>query len=340
MVICSTGHSSLSCSEFEVRVEPADITFGAKQGQRLLEAARHAGVELPYECGWGTCGTCKVSLVDGTVENLYPSAPAIKDRDARRNRILTCQSAPTSNVTLRVTNAPETASLCGIKNTVAEVISSERFAHATYRVVMKARDAIDYYAGQYAIITFPSGIRRCYSMATPAQGKRLEFIFKNFQTDAGSTEFAKMPVGGKLELELPYGEMRLPAEDAPILLIAGGTGISAMRALTLSAVERRHAKPVRLLFGARSPDDLIDHALLSDKLGSLPDGDLLTTVDVAPTSWQAPKGPVTILLDQVLDERDDWSCCVAGPPVMVDATLQALKDRGISMNRVQFDRFG
>ena len=38
------------------------------EGERILGAALRAGVWVPYECGWGSCGTCKMTVVEGEVE--------------------------------------------------------------------------------------------------------------------------------------------------------------------------------------------------------------------------------------------------------------------------------
>ena len=49
-------------------------TFPVHQGERILTAARRAGTWLPFECGWGGCGTCKVTVVEGETELLYAGA--------------------------------------------------------------------------------------------------------------------------------------------------------------------------------------------------------------------------------------------------------------------------
>ncbi|MGH7397823.1 MAG: 2Fe-2S iron-sulfur cluster-binding protein, partial [Candidatus Rokuibacteriota bacterium] len=39
--------------------------FECDPGEKILHAALRRGVELPYECATGTCGTCKAKLVSG-----------------------------------------------------------------------------------------------------------------------------------------------------------------------------------------------------------------------------------------------------------------------------------
>ena len=49
--------------------------FECEPGEKILHADLRSGVELPYECGTGTCGTCKARLVSGRVESAWPDAP-------------------------------------------------------------------------------------------------------------------------------------------------------------------------------------------------------------------------------------------------------------------------
>ena len=52
----------------QLRIEPDGIAIDMADHETILQAARRAGVALPYECGWGSCGTCKVTLVAGQVD--------------------------------------------------------------------------------------------------------------------------------------------------------------------------------------------------------------------------------------------------------------------------------
>ncbi len=49
--------------------------FECAPGEKILHAGLRSGLELPYECGTGTCGMCKARLVSGRVESEWPEAP-------------------------------------------------------------------------------------------------------------------------------------------------------------------------------------------------------------------------------------------------------------------------
>ena len=61
----------------------------ASSGQTLLEVAEDAGVELPFSCAMGGCGTCRLK-VDGDVVMDEPNA--LTNEERRDGYVLTCVS--------------------------------------------------------------------------------------------------------------------------------------------------------------------------------------------------------------------------------------------------------
>src|SRR5262245_10039358 len=52
-------------------------SFQARRGELLLDAALNNGVNLPFDCRAGHCGTCCVRLVSGQVRGGEGSEPGI-----------------------------------------------------------------------------------------------------------------------------------------------------------------------------------------------------------------------------------------------------------------------
>ena len=52
--------------------------FDALPGEKILYAGLRAQIDLPCECGTGTCGTCKARLIDGHIVDAWPQAPGRK----------------------------------------------------------------------------------------------------------------------------------------------------------------------------------------------------------------------------------------------------------------------
>jgi len=62
----------------QVNARNRGYDFEAAPGEHILYAGLRAGVDLPYECATGTCGTCKAKLVSGRVREAWPTAPGKK----------------------------------------------------------------------------------------------------------------------------------------------------------------------------------------------------------------------------------------------------------------------
>ena len=69
-------------------------TVPVEATQTLLDAAEAAGVKLDYSCRNGTCGTCRVKLVSGTVA--MGRTDALLKGDVADRMVLACQARPTS----------------------------------------------------------------------------------------------------------------------------------------------------------------------------------------------------------------------------------------------------
>lgn len=82
-----------ACSS-SVKFRRTGKTVPVEHPQTLLDAAEAAGVKLDYSCRNGTCGTCRVELVSGTVA--MGRTDALLKGDVADGMVLGCQARPTS----------------------------------------------------------------------------------------------------------------------------------------------------------------------------------------------------------------------------------------------------
>lgn len=330
----------MSESIFRVTMESGE-SFEVPEGERILAAARRADVWLPFECGWGSCGTCKVTVVEGSVEQLYADAPAISPRDTRRRKIITCQTTPVTDMVLRATRVSgEPADHLCTADHRARLVAIEELGPSLRRFEFEFTDEVDFREGQYAVLDFGGGLRRCYSLASRPGGRRGEFIAKHYPGGAGSTALFDLVPGAEIGMELPFGDMWLRADDRPIVMLAGGTGISAILALARQLAATGDSRPVRVLYGARAPRDLACNDEMAALVESLPQGRYHPIVAETDERWTGPTGFVTDLVDDHLALLAEARAYLAGPPVMVDSALSALGAAGVRIDRIHYDRFG
>jgi fatty acid desaturase/ferredoxin len=83
-------------STVTVTLDNATTQMTTAGDESLLEAALRTGIDAPYSCTGGVCGTCKAKLLLGTVhmEQNY----TLNEDDVADGWILTCQSRPTTDV--------------------------------------------------------------------------------------------------------------------------------------------------------------------------------------------------------------------------------------------------
>lgn len=62
------------------------------EGETILEAARRAGLNPPFSCEAGNCGTCMAKLTQGTATMRVNDA--LDDDEVEEGYVLTCQGIP------------------------------------------------------------------------------------------------------------------------------------------------------------------------------------------------------------------------------------------------------
>jgi toluene monooxygenase electron transfer component len=325
-----------------VSVAGTGAAFDVRPGERILAAARRAGAWLPFECGWGSCGTCKVTVVEGETELLYAEAPSVDARDGRRGRILACQSTPTTDLVIKATRVgDEPGPERPVRDHVGVLVTHEELGPDLARFRFRLDAEADYHPGQHAILDLGAGLRRCYSMAGLPGAREAIFIAKRYAGRPGSGRLFSVAEGEQITLELPYGDMYLRDGDGPVVLVAGGTGISAIVAMTLELAEGAdNGRDVHVFYGAGNRAELVCWDELSRAVARLGNGALHGALLEAPVGWSGTSGFVTAALSEQLADLTDASFYVAGPPPMTEATLVLLRERGVQLDRIHYDSFG
>lgn len=75
-------------------------TFYYQYEFSLLDALEAQEIPAPYNCRGGYCGSCKVRLLDGTVEPVQDSLVDLLD-----DEILTCCTRPNSHIEIELPEA-------------------------------------------------------------------------------------------------------------------------------------------------------------------------------------------------------------------------------------------
>jgi NAD(P)H-flavin reductase len=141
--------------------------------------------------------------------------------------------------------------------------------------------------------------------------------------------------GALLGLRGPFGNT-WPIQQAAggdVVVVAGGIGLAPLRPVVLSALARRgNYGTVCLLYGARTPDDLLYPAQVAEWSAAI---DAEVTVDAALGGWRGNVGVVPKLVASASFRPEATTAFVCGPEVMMHFAVQALLERGVAPERIQ-----
>jgi len=152
----------------------------------------------------------------------------------------------------------------------------------------------------------------------------------------------ELRAGDELELRGPVGGYFVwePADGGPLLLLAGGSGIVPLRSILRYRQQAGSDVPARLLYSARTWDDVI----YRDELAGYHDGIEVsyTLTRAQPPGWAGHTGRI----DQALLAGVAWPAAagalayICGPTSFVETAAAALVSLGYPAARVKTERFG
>lgn len=324
--------------------------FTCMPGDTVLRAALRSGVGLPYECGSGGCGACRVQLKSGELENLWPQAPGLTARSSDRGFRLACQSLPHSDCMITVRAPLRSGTEQPPRKHAAVLTSKVALTHDITEFGFLTPNAADFIPGQFALLSLP-GVTgdRAYSMSNlPNEQGLWRFIIKRMVNGAGGRIlFDELSIGDSITLDGPYGLSHLRT-DSPrdIVCIAGGSGLSPMLSILSAAasIEPR-ARRLNLFYGGRRPADLGASAIFaSDPLLR----ERVTCINAisdlsCPDPWDGERGFVHEVARRHLETENgdpasnDYYFC--GPPAMADAVQSMLFELKVPVSQMFYDRF-
>lgn len=294
-----------------------------EEDQTIIDAAYKARINLPFDCRDGACGTCKAFCETGEYEEGDYVDEALSEAEADDGYILQCQTYPLTDMVVQVP-IPSAQAKTGASTLIGTITELDRLSESTvkFAVQIEERDKLNYLPGQYMNIAPPNAdFHRSYSFSSGPSDDIVTFLVK--YTPGGLmtqylTEEAK--VGDQLNLTGPMGSFFLREPIAPILLLAGGTGLAPILAILERLAEiEDFDEPVRLIYGATFNHDIVEVEKINSFKDKLKDFDWFTVV-AHPDEEHERKGYVTDHMDVAEHlHNGDADVYLCGPPPMVEA---------------------
>jgi ferredoxin-NADP reductase len=216
-------------------------------------------------------------------------------------------------------------------------------------IVLDAPDWPGHRAGQHLDVrlTAEDGYQaqRSYSIASAPEDELLAITVERLDDGEVSPYLAdELRVGDKLELRGPIGGYFVweATQGGPLLLIGGGSGVVPLVAMLRHRAARARSVAARLLYSARSLDDVIYREEL-DKLAGNDDGleVLYALTREQPAGWTGYARRVDEeILREVADPDGAGVAFVCGPTRFVEAIADGLVGIGYAPENVRTERFG
>jgi len=207
--------------------------------------------------------------------------------------------------------------------------------------------SIDFTAGQYIRLDSPPydnkpAVSRSFSLASaPQQRNHIELIVR--RTAQGICTpwiFDHLTLGQELTFTGPMGKFKLSSATVPILLIAGGSGMSAIWSILQDMRERNINRRTTYFFGARTESDLYFSSQMAEFALACPWFTYIPSLsEKMGDQWQGQTGLVTEVFDLLIQEAMSCEAYLCGTPGMINACKPLLLSKKILPEHIFYDPF-
>ena len=175
---------------------------------------------------------------------------------------------------------------------------------------------------------------QCAMLSIPGVG---EAMFSIKKCGCLTNWLHQMDVGQMITVRGPYGNAFPVEEDLKgqdLLFIAGGIGLAPLRSvINYVRAKRENYGKVRIVYGARSKDDLVDYPEIVNEWCREAGIDVFLTIDQPQEGWEGHVGFVPSYVTE-LGFDPQGRVLVCGPPVMIRFTTQALIEMGFEKTQI------
>ena len=310
------------------------------EDEKVLDAAYRQRINLPMDCSDGVCGTCKCQAESGDYELLDEYIDeALTEDEAEQGLVLTCQMVPKSDCVISV---PVASTMCktGTNAFKATVKELRRYDDAAFELFIDANGSTpSFLPGQYVNIVVPgSEDHRSYSFSS-APGESMGFLIKHVPNGLMSNWLANGAEPGiEVDVTGPLGTFYLRPVTRSLLFLAGGTGLAPFLSMLEVLAKQGSTQSITMLYAVTRDQDLVLVDALEAYAERLPNFSFMTIV-ADQDSEHPRKGYVTHHLEPSMLNDGEVDVYLCGPPPMVDAVNDYMKDNNMTPANFYYERF-
>lgn len=303
------------------------------EGESVLECLERSGHPIPNSCRSGVCHSC---LMRATAGELPPAAQkGLKDSHRVQGYFLSCCCYPDTDLSAARVDADS-------MRIGARLLHKEALNERVLRVVLEAKEPLDYFPGQFVNFARADGLVRSFSLASvPALDDGLEFHVALVPGGkmSGWLHHEALP-GDQLDLMGPLGNCFYVAgnPEQSLLLLGTGTGLAPLYAIARDALHQGHTGAIHLFHGVLVAADryLVDAltALAHDHANFFYHP---CVRDEAGAEWVQADVDAHAL--EVIPNLKGWKVYLCGNPALVRQVQRKAFLAGASMQDIYADAF-
>ena len=343
-----------------------------KGGAPLLRSLSQEKIFVPSACGGkGTCGACK-TVVKSDVGPMLPTEdPYMSDAERAGNVRLACQVKVKKDIEIEI---PE--ELFNVQEYDAVVVSKRDMTYDIIELYLKLDKPVKFKAGMYMQLVIPSykaknkgdlsfkgSTMRAYSISSPpSDNEHAEFLVRLMPPGlpgiATSYIHQHLEEGMHMQIIGPFGDFYLQESQATMICVGGGSGMAPFRSILRHMMEHGMTnREVWYFFGCRDYPDIYYLQEMRALEKEWPNFHCIYALSDPvlhePEEWdEAVFGPKSAIVQGRIDHvvtrymKDEISRdagfegYLCGSPLMIKGCTIALKEQGLTDDKIFFDSFG
>lgn len=330
-----------------------DKEFTVDGGDSLLSTLRNQKVFIPSACGGkGSCGYCKVKVLDGAGPVLATEKPMLTEDELNDSVRLSCQVKVKKDISIQIPE--ELFNVKEYETTLVEKLPlTDRITK--FRFELPEGETIKFKPGQYVQLKaeeYPKGdgyegsdeeVFRAYSIASSIRDEKHIELLIGYTKGICTTYCHKvLKEGDKVTINGPYGDFYYHDEDTEIILGAAGTGFAPIRSILNHMRDHDIKRKARFYFGAKTPYDLFLLDELKEFEEDLYDFKFIPVLSrtTPEMNWEGETGHADDAIKKYCKETGkNSSAYLCGSPRMIESLTKALNEVGVTDDRIYYDNF-
>lgn len=324
-----------------------DRNFTIRGGSSLLDALTQEKIFIPSACGGrGSCGYCKVTALEGAGPLLPTEEPYLDKAEKEKGVRLSCQIKVRNDISIRI---PE--ELLSVREYECTCTQIRKLTHdiREFRFRLDNPDSMDFIPGQYVQVLAPEygdnteEVYRAYSISSgPELHDSFELIVRLVPNGICTTYlFDFLKEGDPVRINGPYGQFRLSDTQAPMILVAGGSGMAPIKCILHQMVNIGCGREATYFFGVNTLRDLFMTEEMEEFQNKLPKFRFFPVLarPEEGSGWTGETGLVTEAVKRHFPDCSGHEAYLCGSPGMIDATVKVLTVGGMPVEKIFYDKF-